>query len=129
MKELVDLLVQTVKVDERQARGGAAVLLKAARDKLGAQEFSSMLGALPGLDELIRQAPQASGLGRLFGGLASTVGGSHGALVADIVSGFGRLGLGTEHAKRMAPVIMQFVRGKVGAETAERLEKALRAGF
>ena len=122
MKELVDLLVQTVKVDERQARGGAAVLLKAARDKLGAQEFSSMLGALPGLDELIRQAPQA-------GGLASAVGGSHGALVADIVSGFGRLGLGTEHAKRMAPVIMQFVRGKVGAETAERLEKALRAGF
>ena len=38
-------------------------------------------------------------------------------------------GLGTEPAKRMAPVIMQFGRGKVGAETAERLDKALRAGF
>ena len=129
MKELVDLLVQTVKVDERQARGGAAVLLKAARDKLGAQEFSSMLGALPGLDELIRQAPQASGLGRLFGGLASTVGGSHGALVASILSGFGSLGLNAEHAKQMAPVILQFVRGRLGAETADKLEKALRAGL
>lgn len=129
MKELVELLVKNVNVDERQARGGAAVLLKAARDKLGAQEFASMLGGVPGLDDLLRQAPQAGGLGKLFGGLASTVGGSHGALVASIVSGFGSLGLSAEHAKLMAPVIMQFVRGKVGADTAEKLEKALRAGF
>lgn len=129
MKELVELLVKTVKVDERQARGGAGVLLKAARDKLGPQEFTAMLGGLPGLDDLIRAAPQAGGLGKLFGGLASTVGGSHGALVANIVSGFGSLGLSPDHAKQMAPVIMQFVRGKVGADTAEKLEKALRAGF
>ena len=129
MKELVDLLMQTVNVDERQARGGAGVLLKAARDKLGPQEFASMLGPLPGLDDLIRQAPQPGGLGKLFGGLASTVGGGHGALVAGIVSGFGSLGLSTDHAKRMAPVIMQFVRGKLGVDTAEKLERALRAGF
>ena len=129
MKELVELLVKNVKVDERQARGGAAVLLKAARDKLGPQEFASMLGGVPGLDDLLRHAPQAGGLGKLFGGLAATVGGSHGALVASIVSGFGSLGLNAEHAKQMAPVIMQFVRGKVGAETADKLEKALRAGF
>ncbi|MCU0760256.1 MAG: DUF2780 domain-containing protein [Steroidobacteraceae bacterium] len=129
MKELVELLVKTVGVDERQARGGAGVLLKAARDKLGPQEFGTMLGNLPGLDELIRQAPQPGGLGKLFGGLASTVGGGQGALVAGIVSGFGSLGLGTDHARRMAPVIMEFVRARVGTETADRLEKALRAGF
>jgi uncharacterized protein YidB (DUF937 family) len=128
MKELVDQLVSTVRVDERQARGGAGVLLKAARDKLGPQEFTAMLGGLPGLEDLIRQAPQPGGLGKLFGGLASTVGGGHGALVASIVSGFGSLGLGTDHARRMAPVIMEFVRAKVGAETADKLEKALRAG-
>ena len=58
MKELVDQLVKGLKIDERQARGGAAVLLKAARDKLGAQDFSTMLGGLGGVDELIRQAPQ-----------------------------------------------------------------------
>ena len=129
MKELVDQLVNVLRIDERQARGGAGVLLKAARDKVGTQEFASMLGGLNGLDDLIRQAPQAGGLGKLFGGLASTVGGSHGALVANIVSGFGSLGLSTEHAKQMAPVILQFVRGKLGGDTADRLEKALRAGF
>ena len=50
MKELVDQLVKGLKIDERQARGGAAVLLKAARDKLGAQDFSTMLGGLGGVD-------------------------------------------------------------------------------
>lgn len=129
MKELVDLLVKNVKVDEKQARGGAGLLLKVARDKLGPQEFTSMLGGVPGLDDLIRQAPQAGGLGKLFGGLAGSVGGAHGATIAQIVTGFGSLGLSTDHARQMAPVMLQFVRGKAGADTAERLEKALRAAF
>ena len=129
MKELVDLLVKNVRVDERQARGGAGLLLKIARDKLGAQEFASMLGGVTGLEGLIDQAPQPGGLGRLFGGLAGTVGGAHGAVIAQIVSGFGSLGLTPEHAKQMAPVMMQFVRGKAGTDTAEKLEKALRAAF
>lgn len=129
MKELVDLLVKNVNVDENQARGGAALLLKVARDKLGAQEFGSMLSGVSGLDDLIRQAPQPGGLGKLFGGLAGSVGGAHGAAIAQIVTGFGSLGLSTDHAKQMAPVMMQFVRGKAGADTADKLEKALRAAF
>jgi len=129
MKELVDMLVQNVKVDERQARGGAALLLKVARDRLGPQEFTSMLGGVSGLDELIRQAPQAGGLGKLFGGLAGSLGGSHGAALAQIVSGFGSLGLTPDHARQMAPVMMDYLRGKVGADTVDQLEKTLRAGF
>ncbi len=129
MKELIDLLVQNVKVDERQARGGAGLLLKVARDKLGTQQFSSMLGGVPGLEDLIGQAPQAGGLGKLFGGLASSLGGSNGAVIAQIVSGFGSLGLSPDHARKMAPVMMQFLRGKVGPETAEQIEKTLRQGF
>jgi hypothetical protein len=129
MKELVDQLVTNLKVNESQARGGAAVLLKAARDKLGADEFRSMLGGVPGLEELARQVPAAGGMGKLFGGLASAVGGSNGALLAGIVSGFGRLGLTPDHARNFAPVILEFVRARVGDATAAKLEKALRAGF
>ncbi len=129
MKELVDLLVKNVKVDEKQARGGAALLLKVARDKLGPQEFTTMLGGLPGLDDLIRQAPQAGSLGKLFGGLAGSLGGGKGAAIAQIVSGFGSLGLTAEHAQRMAPVMLEFLRGKVGGPTVDKLEKTLRAGF
>lgn len=129
MKELVEQLMQATRIDERQARGGAAVLLKAARDKLGPQQFTSLLGGLPGIEDLLGHAPQAGGLGKLLGGLAGSVGGGRGALIATVVSGFGSLGLTPEHAKQMAPVMLQYLRSKVGPESAAELEKTLRAGL
>lgn len=129
MKELIDLLVANLKVDERQARGGAAILLQAARNKLGTQEFAALLGGVPGLDELTPLAPRPSGLGRLVGGLAGSLGGGRGALVASIVSGFARLGMTPGHARQMAPLMLDFVRAKAGAPTADRLEQSLRAGL
>ncbi|MCS6946289.1 MAG: DUF2780 domain-containing protein [Steroidobacteraceae bacterium] len=127
MKELVDALVKELKVDERQAAGGAAVLFKAARDKLGAGEFSRLLGPLPGLDALLARAPSSGGLGKLFGGIASAVGASNAALIANIVADFGKLGLSQQHAQQFVPVILQFLRGKIGREATETLEKSLRA--
>jgi hypothetical protein len=129
MKELIDLLVSNLKVNESQARGGTAVLLKAARDKLGADEFRHMLGGVAGIDDLMQQAPASSGMGKLFGGFASALGGDKGALLANIVTGFGRLGLTPDHARSFAPVILEFLRTRVGNQTTEKLEKALRAGF
>lgn len=127
MKELVSLLVKQLKVDEKQAAGGAAILFKAARDKMGAGEFDKLLGKVAGVNDLIGQAPQSGGLGKLFGGLASAVGGSNAAIVAGIVAGFGRLGLTQEHAKSFVPVILEFLRGKVGKGAVDTLEKTLRA--
>jgi hypothetical protein len=128
MKELVDLLVSRVNVDETQASGGAAVLLKAARERLGAEQFGALLGNVAGIDDLIKLAPAAGGAGRLFGGLASALGGSQGALLANIVGGFSQLGLTPDHAKRFAPVMLDFVRSHAGADAAAQLEAALRAG-
>jgi hypothetical protein len=128
MKELVDLLVSRVNVDETQASGGAAVLLKAARERLGAEQFGALLGNVAGIDDLIKLAPSAGGAGRLFGGLASALGGSQGALLANIVGGFSQLGLTPDHAKRFAPVMLDFVRSHAGADAAAQLEAALRAG-
>lgn len=127
MKELVDMLTTRLKVDPAQASGGAAVLFKAAQDKLGADQFSRLLGGVPGVDDLLRQAPSAGGASRLLGGLAGALGGGNAATIASIVSGFGRLGLTAEHAKQFAPVIMEFLRGKVGKDAIDALEKSLRA--
>jgi hypothetical protein len=124
MKELIDLLTARLKVDERQARGGAAILLKAAKDKLGGAEFSRMLGSVPGIDALANKAP--SGGGGLLGGLASLAGGNT-ALLANIVSGFSKLNLTTEHAQKFVPVILDYLRTKVGPDVVARLEKTLRA--
>jgi hypothetical protein len=128
MKELIDELTGTLGVDTRQAEGGAAVLFKAARDKLGDAEFSRLSAAVPGLPDLISKAPAAGGggLGGLLGGIAGAMGGNA-ALISTVVGGFGKLGLTTDDAKRFVPVILEFLRGKAGPDLVSRLEKALRA--
>jgi hypothetical protein len=128
MKELIDTLVQQLGVSGTQAEGGAAVLFKAARDKLGAGEFDKLLGGLPGLGDLLGKAPATggSGLGGLLGSLAGAVGGNA-QLISTIMGGFGKLGLTVDDAKRFAPVIMNFLRSRVGPDVAAKLEQTLRA--
>jgi hypothetical protein len=127
MKELVELLTGRLGVSAAQAEGGAAVLFKAAKEKLGGTEFANLLGGVPGLGELMKKAPAASGgLGGMLGGFASAMGGNAAAIAA-IVSGFGKLGLTTEHAKKFVPVILEFLKTKVGPDEISKLEKTLRA--
>jgi hypothetical protein len=126
MKELIDMLTGALGVDAKQAEGGAAVLFKAAKDKLGDGEFSQLLGGVPGLSDLVKKAPAAGGgLGGLLGGLAGAVGGNA-ALISTVVGGFGKLGLTTDDAKRFVPVILDFLRKKAGPDVVSRLEKTLR---
>ena len=127
MKELIDSLTKSLGISGAQAEGGAAVLLKAAKDKLGAAEFDSQLGSVPGLNDLLKKAPAAGGgLGGLLGGLAGAMGGNA-ALISTIVGGFGKLGLKAEDAKKFVPIIMGFLRTKVGPDVVSNLEKTLRA--
>jgi hypothetical protein len=129
VKELIDSLMKDLGISAAQAEGGAAVLLKAAKDKLGAAEFDSQLGSVPGLYDLLKKAPASGGggaLGGLLGGLAGAIGGNA-ALLSSIVSGFGKLGLRPEDARKFAPVIVGFLRTKVGPDVVSSLEKTLRA--
>jgi hypothetical protein len=129
MKELIDQLTKSLGISGTQAEGGAAVLLKAAKDKLGAAEFDSQLGSLPGLSDLLKKAPASGGgggLGGLLGGLAGAIGGNA-ALISTIVSGFSKLGLKPDDAKKFVPVILGFLRTKVGPDVVSKLEKTLRA--
>jgi hypothetical protein len=127
MKELIDMLTKNLKIDGKQAEGGAAVLFKAAKDKLGAEEFGKLLGGVPGMGDLMKKAPApGGGLGGMLGGLAGALGGNAG-LIATVVSGFGKLGLKADDAKRFVPVILEFLRSKVGPDVVSKLEKTLRA--
>jgi hypothetical protein len=128
MKELIDSLTQGLGITSTQAEGGAAVLLKAAKDKLGAAEFDSHLGSVPGLSDLLKKAPSAGGggLGGMLGGLAGALGGNA-ALISSILGGFGKLGLKAEDAKKFVPIIMGFLKTKVGPDVVSKLEKTLRA--
>jgi Protein of unknown function VcgC/VcgE (DUF2780) len=124
MKDLVSELSHKLKINEAQAKSGAAILFKAAKDKLGSSEFDRMLGSVPGVDSLIQQAPK--GGGGLLGGLASLAGGNA-ALLATIVSGFSKLNMTSDQAQKFVPIILDNLRAKVGPDTISKLEKTLRA--
>jgi hypothetical protein len=127
MKELVDLLSKNLGIDASQAEGGAAVLFNAAKEKLGGAEFGRLLGGLPGVTDLLHKVPAAGGggLGGMLGGLAGAMGGNAG-LIANIISGFSKLGLKVEDAKKFVPVILDFLRTKVSPDVVSKLEQALR---
>ena len=127
MKELIDMLTKSLGVSGSQAEGGAAVLFKAAKEKLGGAEFDHLLGGVPGVGDLLKKAPAAGGgLGGMLGGLASAMGGNAG-LIATIVGGFGKLGLTTDHARKFVPVILDFLKSKVSPDVITKLEQTLRA--
>jgi len=128
MKELIDMLTKNLGVSGPQAEGGAAVLFKAAKDKLGGEQFGQLLGNLPGLGDLMSKVPAGGGggLGGLLGGLAGSMGGNAGA-IATILSGFGKLGLTADDAKKFVPVILNFLRTKVGPDVVSKLEQTLKA--
>ena len=127
MHELVSNLVAKLGVSEAQAGGGAALVLKAARDKLGAAEFDRTIGALPGMPALLAAAPRAGGVGKLFGGLATAVGGNRAAMIATVISGFNKLGMSPRHAESFVPVVVEHLRNKLDAPTAQRIEQLLRS--
>jgi len=128
MKELIDQLTKSLGISGSQAEGGAAVLFKAAKEKLGGEEFNKLLGGVPGLGDLLKKAPATGGggLGGMLGSLAGAMGGNAG-LIATVVGGFGKLGLKAEDAKKFVPVILGYLRTKVGPEVVSKLEKTLRA--
>jgi hypothetical protein len=127
MQDLIQILVKNLKVDEQQATGGAAVIFKAARDKLGATEFASLLTKVKGVDQLIAKAPESGGLGKLLGGFASALGGGNAAILANVLSGFSKLGLTQQQAQQFVPVITDYLRGTIGKAATDKLEKTLRA--
>ena len=126
VKELIDQLTKSLGISATQAEGGAAVLFKAAKDKLGGEEFSKLLGGVPGLGDLLKKAPAAGGgLGGMLGSLAGAMGGNAG-LIAAVVGGFSKLGLKPDDAKKFVPVILDFLRKNVGPDVVSKLEKTLR---
>ena len=127
MKELIDMLTSKLGISGAQAEGGAAVLFKAARDKLGTGEFDQLLGGIPGLADLLRKS---AGQRRWPRWVVRRPGRRRRRQCRAHQYHHGRFRQARAHgrdAKRFAPVIMDFLRTRVGPEVASRIEKTLRA--
>ena len=93
--ELIDLLTNTLGVNADQATGGAGLLFKLAKEKLGDTDFSQISQHVPGVNELIESAPESGGIAGALGGLASALGSSGSELgnLASLAGGFSKLEL------------------------------------
>jgi hypothetical protein len=120
--ELTDLLSKNLGVNETQAQGGAGLLFKLAKDKLGAGDFSKVSAAVPGMDSLLKAV--SAGDGGIFAGLGKMFGGGGG--LAGLAGSFSKLGLDNSMIGKFVPIILQFVQSKGGDGVKAILEKVLK---
>jgi len=127
MMELLQQLTQNLGVNEDQAKGGAGLLFKLAKDKLGSGDFSKVTEALPGVDALVKSAPGGGGLGSAIGSITSALGGG-GKLagLANLAGGFSKLNMDSGMIGKFLPIILSFAQSKGGDMVKNLLAGALK---
>ncbi len=129
MMELIQHLTSNLEVDESQAKGGAGLIFHLAQQQLGDSEFAQVANAIPGIGNLIDEAPAAGGgLAGAIGGLAGAFGGggSKVAGLAALAGGFSQLGLNPAMVSQFAPIILSFVQDKGGDGVKDILAQVLK---
>lgn len=128
MMELIQHLTSNLEVDESQAKGGAGLIFQLAQQQLGDSEFAQVASAIPGISDLIGEAPAAGGgLAGAIGGLAGAFGGGGKvASLAALAGGFGQLGLNPTMVSQFVPLILSFVQDKGGDGVKDILAQVLK---
>ena len=127
--ELIDMLTSGLGIKEDAAKGGTGLLMNLAKEKLGAGDFGQIANVIPGVDDLIKTAPEAdTGIMGTLGKMASGMGGSMGQLgtLASLAGGFSKLGLDADMIGKFVPIILSFVQQKGGKNLGDLLAKAFK---
>ncbi len=123
--DLVNMLTSQLGINEDQAAGGAGLLFKMAKEKLGDGDFSKIAEAVPDVSNLLSKAPAESGGGLMgaIGGIASAFGADKLGDLASLAGGFSKLNLDENMIGNFIPIILNFVKDKAGDEVMGLLSK------
>ena len=127
--ELVQMLTSQLGISNEQASGGAGLIFKMVKDKLGGDEFGQLSSTVPDLENLISSAPKSGGIASALGGLVSSLGGGGGGQLGSLASLAGRfknLDLDSGVINKFIPIIMSFVQSKGGDTAKILLEKVIK---
>ena len=58
--ELIQMLTSQLGISDEQASGGAGLIFKMAKEKLGADDFSQVSSVIPDIENLISSAPESA---------------------------------------------------------------------
>jgi len=124
---IVDQIIQQLGVSKEQAESGLGLILKVAKDKLGA-DFSQVSNVIPEANHLVNTAPadeEKSALGGLFGALAEKAGLGGLWKLAELASKFQKLGLDMDKLQAFVKTVLAFVESKGGTVVKDLLNKVL----
>ncbi|WP_424103712.1 DUF2780 domain-containing protein [Moorena producens] len=125
--ELIQLLTESLGVQENQAQGGAGLIFQLAKDKLGDESFAQVAQYIPGINDLLQAAPKSGGMMGALGGLAASMGGGVGQLgtLATLAGGFDQLKMDSGMISKFLPIVLSFVQNQGGDEIKNLLAKVL----
>lgn len=118
--ELVSQLTKALPISPSQASGGAGVLFALAKTRLSTTEFTKVATAVPGMDGLLKAAPDLSTLSSLQSYLPASLSG-----LAPAAGSFQKLGLSPDMAGKFVPVLINYVQSRGGVSTGAVLAKVL----
>jgi hypothetical protein len=121
---LIGQLVDLLGVTQPQAEGGAGAIFKQAKNNMSDGDYSQLLKGVPGIDSLVKAAPESGGLA---GKATSMLGGSSGSMkgLSALTDSFAKLGLAPDMVNKYADVIMDYVQSESGQQTMTLLKNAL----
>ena len=103
---------------------------KMAKEQLGDGDFAQVASAVPGISNLIGEAPAGGkGMAGAIGGLAGSLGGGKSGQIANIAAlagGFSQLGLNPGMASKFVPIILSFTQSQGGEGVKNILAKVLK---
>jgi hypothetical protein len=124
--DLVNHLVETLGITETQAKGGTGLIMRVAQQKLNSGDFNQIANTIPGLNNLIKTAPEITGTEKALRTATGTTGGKVTGNLTTIAGGFTKLGMDTGMITKFIPVVLTYVQSTGGNTTRSILEKVLK---
>ena len=123
--KLIGQLVDLLGVTRPQAEGGAGAVFQQAKSNMSAGDFSQLSSALPGIDSLIKAAPESGG--GLAGKASSMLGSSSTSLtgLSALTDSFSKLGLAPDMVDKYVNVILEYAQSEGGQQAMTLLKSAL----
>jgi len=123
--DLVSQLTQNLGVTQDQAREGAGLIMRMAKENLAAGDFGRIVDCIPNAENLIKSAPEVSGTEKALGNLSRSSAPGGAANLVTLTNGFSKIGLDSSMVERFVPIVLSFVQAKGGDTTRNILEKLL----
>ena len=132
MDQLVQLLASKLGIEESVAKSAVTKVLEFLKDKLDDDVFTSLLGKLPGAEQLVAAAGDSGGAaeGGMLGGLAKMASSALGSNAGDGVQLAGQLseaGLATDQVPAFLTQVVEFVKENVSEEMLQQLTDSIPA--